>query len=266
MSRNHLFWGIVLLIVGGLFLLQNMGLLAVNVWNLIWPIFLILLGAWFLFSITTRREVYLTEQLSIPQGLSKTADVFIRHGAGRLTISGGAPAGSLASGSCMGGVVRDLRQEGSNTRLRLSPPTQHFFDIPWFIGPRTGFTWQIALTEDIPLTLKIETGASESQMDLSKLKVTDLRIRTGASDTRLILPENAGRIHASIHCGAASIRVQVPSGVAARIRAQTGLSELRVDKSRFNRTDGGYETPDFNSAINAIDLFIEAGVGSVEVS
>ena len=266
MSRNSMFWGIVLLIVGGLFLLQNMGLLAVNVWNLVWPIFLILLGAWFLIGTTMRREVYSAEQLSIPLGSSKTADVVIRHGAGRLTISGGAPAGTLASGSFMGGVVRDLREEGSNVRLRLSPPTQRFFDYPWFIGPRTGFTWYLTLTEEIPLTLNLETGASESQIDLSKLKVTDLRIQTGASDTRLTLPENAGRMRASLHCGAAAIRVQVPPGVAARIHAQTGLSELRVDKSRFTHTDGGYETPDFVSAINSVDLFIEAGVGSVEVS
>ncbi len=48
MHRNRLFWGLVLILLGTLFLLQTMGVLAWSVWAYFWPLVLILLGAWIL--------------------------------------------------------------------------------------------------------------------------------------------------------------------------------------------------------------------------
>jgi hypothetical protein len=58
----------------------------------------------------------------------------------------------------------------------------------------------------------------------------------------------------------------VPPGVAARIRGSMGVGTLSVDQSRFPRRDGGYESADFETAVNRVELDVEGGVGSVEVS
>jgi len=42
------FWGVALIIVGGLFLLKNLGLLPLIDWDVIWPVLIIALGVFFI--------------------------------------------------------------------------------------------------------------------------------------------------------------------------------------------------------------------------
>ena len=41
--------GILLLVVGGVFFLKNLGLITLGAWQVIWPIFLIAIGAYILY-------------------------------------------------------------------------------------------------------------------------------------------------------------------------------------------------------------------------
>ena len=48
MRTNRIFWGLVIVLLGSLLLLQTLGILSWSAWTYFWPIFLILLGAWFI--------------------------------------------------------------------------------------------------------------------------------------------------------------------------------------------------------------------------
>jgi hypothetical protein len=113
--------------------------------------------------------------------------------------------------------------------------------------------------------LALEVGASENRLDLAALRVTDLSIKTGASSTTLTLPAQAGHTRVQIESGAASIRAEIPPGVAARIRGTMGVGTLNVDTTRFPRRGGEYVSDDFETAANRVDLTVEGGVGSVDV-
>jgi hypothetical protein len=58
--------------------------------------------------------------------------------------------------------------------------------------------------------------------------------------------------------------VIVPQGVAARIRIDTGVSDVKVD-SRFPRVGNVYQSPDYESAANAVDMDIDAGAAQIAV-
>jgi len=103
-------------------------------------------------------------------------------------------------------------------------------------------------------------------LDLADLQVKELEIETGASSTRLILPAGAGHTRASVACGAGAVDVRVPSGVAARVRVQTTLAEVKVDRRRFPMaTSGAYESPEYETAANKVDLVVDANLGSAQV-
>jgi hypothetical protein len=68
-----------------------------------------------------------------------------------------------------------------------------------------------------------------------------------------------------VSVGAASLTLEVPIGVAARIRSKMALGSSQIDESRFPRTFDGYLSPDFEGAANRVDITIEGGVGSVKV-
>jgi hypothetical protein len=53
--------------------------------------------------------------------------------------------------------------------------------------------------------------------------------------------------------------------VAARVRAEQGVSAIEIDTTRFPYSNGIYESADYSSAQNKADIKIEAGAGRVSV-
>ena len=48
MRRSTIFWGSLFILLGALVLLENLDIIDINVWALIWPFFLIAVGLWVL--------------------------------------------------------------------------------------------------------------------------------------------------------------------------------------------------------------------------
>jgi hypothetical protein len=266
MNGYRFFWGIMVILLGIALLLNTLGILTINAWQVFWPVALILLGGWLLLAPTFfKRGAQKSQNLTVPLGQAATLYVKLNHAAGRLHIGSG-PTGSMdaVSGSFVGGVEYDSQQEGRELAVKLKAPPDLFWNILPF-GGFQGFTWDVALNRQVPLRLKIDSGANESNIDLTDLKVTDLEINTGASSTQLILPAAAGLTRVKIHCGASSVQIKVPEGVAGRFEVKQGMAEIRVDTSRFLNNGGVYETYGYASAANRIEAVIETGVGSVEI-
>jgi hypothetical protein len=268
MRRSSLFWAVVLILAGSVLLLGNLGLfdrLEINSWNLIWPLLLIALGAWFIFGTLRGPEPVQTVPASIPTEGASRASIKINHGAGRLTLAAGETAGALACGDFAGGVKYTTRREGDTLHVKMRVPDRSGAFLPWTWTQGGVLDWDVRLNPDLPLALEFETGASQSEIDLSELRVTDLELETGASASTVTLPAKAGLTRVKIEAGAASVNVRVPGGVAARIRSESGLARVSVDETRFPRQGAVYESPDYDAAAHKAEIKIEAGVGAVDV-
>ena len=200
------------------------------------------------------------EHVEIPLEGAPDAEVMVTFGAGHLRLGTAAP-GHLADGDFGGGVR--VERAGGPGRVRLSPPTP-----PWgWSWHREPYTWTVGLTAEVPLRLRVETGAADAELDLTQMRLTELRVRTGASDTRVTLPAAAGFTRVDAEGGAATMRFRVPTGVAARIRSSIALGSSDVDASRFprNAVSGAWESPDFERAANRVEIELRGGVGTVSV-
>ena len=264
MRRDYIFWGTVLILLGGLLFLNNAGIRlprGINPMQLFWPTILILVGGWIIFGYFIRGDVE-EEQVSIDLQGASQASLKLSHGAGRIVVGGGAAPGKLLSGSFAGGVKHSAHLSGDrlNAHLESRP-----FAFPPFLSGWQGLGWNFNLNRDIPIALKLETGASQADFDLRDVKVTDLKVSTGASKTDITLPANAGLTTVRVELGAASLDMLVPQGVAARIRAEQGVSAIEIDTVRFPYANGIYESVDYSSVENKVDIMIQAGAGRVAV-
>jgi hypothetical protein len=265
MRQSRLFWGVVILLIGLLLLLDNFGVLSflnVSVGALVFPLMLIALGAWVLWMSMTSKPGFETEELAIPLEGVEEAHVTVEYGAGELSIQGTAKAGELLSGT-FDGVRHRVTCEGQSAKVRLESPSMVF--APFNFGPAYRRVWSFGLSSAIPLSLTVKTGASDNKIDLRDLKVSRLRLETGASSTRLTLPAHAGYTEVRGSSGAASLTVDIPEGVAARIRTGGGLSDVKLDRNRFPRTANANQSPDYETAENKVDLYLEMGVGSITI-
>ena len=199
-----------------------------------------------------------SDVIDVPLEGARRARIKIDHGGGELRV------GSLALGSrslCAGsGHGLEQRVKRSRDRVDVSLRQTH---RSWM--RLRGRNFVIDLIPGVDFELELNTGATNTRIDLEKLMVSSLQLKTGASSTRVVAPQQ-GQTRAEVDAGAASVAFIVPEGVAARISADTGLAEVKVDTRRFPQMGGVYESPDYGLAIDRLDLRIKGGMASFSVS
>src|SRR5512141_733950 len=251
-------WPVAWIVVGVLLLLSTTGNLATGPGELIsdwWPLALVVLGVWFLIGAIVPGSAA-SESLALPIGGAAGANIRIQYGAGELTTHVAAP-GNLVDGQFVGGVSHRVGGPGV---VELRQDTDHGW--PWF---DRRFAWDVGLTGELPLDLRVDGGATRMVLDLTDLKLRSLELHTGASGTRVLLPKAAGATAVRAESGAAELVFEVPVGVAARIRSRMVLGSTQIDQARFPQTAAGYESPDYASAPNRVDIDVQGGVGSLKV-
>jgi hypothetical protein len=251
-------WPAAWVVAGILLLASTTGALAVQPGTLVadgWPWALVILGVWFLAGAFLAGGQQMSA-LVVPLNGAQQARVRIKFGAGELVTHVAAP-GSLVDGSFDGGVKHRVDGPG---QVELVQDLDHGW--PWF-DPKT--RWDVGLPAGLPLDLRLETGACRETIDLSDLRVSRLELHTGASETTIRLPRAAGSTSVRAEAGAASLTIEVPPGVAARIHSRMALGSTQVDPGLFQRTGDGYESPGYDTAANRADVDVQGGVGQLRV-
>ena len=264
--RRSATWGLIVVVFGVLLLLQNLGyldFLGISVWQILWPLALIGIGVGFLLGSRGGKYVGESREFAVDLEGSTEANIELNYGAGELRVTGGAPESNLLSGLFEGGLEEHVGRGDGPTRVRLSSRSAIYW--PWQWSPAIRRRWTVRLTDQVPLELVVKTGASDCHLDLEALRVTRLHLESGASSTEVTLPARAGHTEVSGSSGAASVVFRVPEGVAARIHTHGGLASFTVNHRRFPREGGVYQSPDYETADNRIDLQFEMGLGSVDV-
>ena len=286
-------WGIFLLFLGVVFLLQTLSVLPWGLWGTLWqfwPVLIIVIGlgillrrynAWLVSLLVlailgaclgiaiwqyspSLSSGIVTKSYSEPLDSLEHAQIEIDFSAGSITI------GSLSLGSPslveIDSEVRnsretinvDFHQQDGEGKLYLSTVNQ------WFWGGDR-IRWEVNFTRSIPLAISIKSAASNVELDLSELKVTELRLDVDAGNYIVTTPSRAGTCDIEIEANVANIEVTIPDGVAAKIQVDTNLSVLDVDESRFPQQGDYYMSEDFVSAENRVELEIDCDVGRVQV-
>lgn len=260
MRRNQLFWGSVLVLVGGLMLASELGVTLPNgnsLMGLFWPLLLIGFGVWVLLSIYVRRTLD-TENASIELQGAREARLNLNHGAGEFRLHSGASNGEFLRGSFTGGLDYNTARNGDRLKVKMRP-AHDFFALPDFIA-KNPLEWDVALNAGVPTAIDLHLGANKSTIDLRDMNITDIKLRSGASDTVMTLPAQ-GRLNVDCEIGAANLVLIVPDGVAIRARAFMGAGSFHVDRSRFPQD----ESADFATAQNALDIHVKGGASTIRI-
>ncbi len=214
----------------------------------------------------------LTDNLAEPLNGITVAKVNINAGDGNLTID--RITGSeqlLVSGTLQylekrGQPTQSLvSRNGQATLTLLGGTRQRWFRLPW--AACNGATeWQIHLNPTVSSDITAHSDGGNLKLDLTGMAVTSVSADTGGGNVDVVLPNNAANLNVTAKTGAGAVVVRIPSGVAARIRATTGMGKVTI-APRFNKTaDNIYESSDFDGAANRVDITLNSGAGSVTVN
>ena len=283
----------LVIIVGVVLLLQNLGLLSWGLWGYLWrfwPILIIIIGVNIIFGrrlrwIATAISVLLIVlalgmaawqagglgsevvqgQFSRPLENADSAAVDIKFGAGELTLKSLPQASTLlVAGETRGPeeakLSLQLDRYDRKAGLKLVYPEEGWYQI----GAKPSLEWEVNLSPRLPLELNLDTGASTCLLDLSELKVRKLDLKGGAARLNLTMPKAAGQTETSIVAGAADITITIPAGVAAKVK-HTGISSLDIDEKRFPKVGDYNISPDYSTTTNRINIDLTAAAASIRV-
>jgi len=112
--------------------------------------------------------------------------------------------------------------------------------------------------------LDLNVGAAEVDFDLSGFKTRNLKIQGGASDIVLKLGAILPLTDVKLEAGAASITIRVPESAGCEIISNTFMASK--DFKGFTKIGKQlYQTPNFATSTNKIKIDLQAGVASVDV-
>jgi hypothetical protein len=284
-------WGIILVFVGVVLLLQNFNLLPWGLWAMLWrfwPALLIIIG---LNIVVGRHKPWLAAVIilavlgiallialllaPIPlrgvmshsehQGDLQKAVVEMDFSAGDLGLSA-LPPGSpelVEVDSRGNGLAAGFRRQDRVGYLHLQSTWER--RPLWRVVGRGWSEWNVKLSQDIPLTLEVESDAANVELDLRHLKVAAFHLELNAGNCDIVMPSGEGVTRAFIEANAANIEIIIPEGVAARIEVDIDVGVLEIDEIRFPRQGAYYISPNFEDAESRIYLKIELNAGRVEV-
>jgi hypothetical protein len=288
-----------LLVVGGVLMLNTIGVLEWSIWwQLVrfWPVLLIaagldlllarsalggllaalLVGALLVGTVMVangsllpgsfRGEALTTTEISQPLGSAERANISIRPGVGHLRLAALPESANLVEGTVQRSKGEELEQDlsvsGSTATFTL-----HTERTNW--GPFDGHAmlereWDLGLSPAPVIHLTADLGVGAHDLDLSGLSLGELAVDLGLGQTKVILPATGG-FTGKLDCGLGNTEIVVPEGLGLRVRMDTGLTARNVPSDWERHGDDLYVSPDYDTAEYRAEISIDHALGAVTI-
>jgi hypothetical protein len=282
-TQRNVFWPALLIILGLVLLLANVGLLPPIAWRsfgFLWPVLLVVLGVEL---IATGRitwagvlggvvAIFILAMVAGALGLrgigsldrgragpatgverrveqtidgARAADIEINHDAGRLEVTGGAREGLLAEAVASGADSDRLVRTYTvqNGVGRLRLSVEGRGLGGLFRNGDESPQLAVRLSRAVPLS-SLQLNGGGSEINVDLSELQVQRLQLNAGGSNGRLRlPSRGTTAGEVNAGASNLTIEIPTGVAARIRAQGGLAAFTVDEQRFPPTGTGEGIP-----------------------
>lgn len=296
-ERSGFVGPLILIGLGVIFLLNNLGVISWNIWMVLlrlWPILLVAVGLDLLFGRRSVLGSLLAMVLTliviggalwlisagpevsqrspgetIKQRLDEAerAEVNIGASVGTLQIEALPESAYLVEGKIWlpqgESMTQDFTLTGKKATFTLGNESTSVNVGPFIGGWSTQRFWKLGLNPDVPLQLDLGLGMGETDIDLSGLTVDDLETDLGIGEAMITLPEE-GHFQARIESAIGQTTIYIPEGMAARVHIDTGIAGRSLPQEYQCQEDlctsPGYETAD-----NRVELEVSQAIGHIAI-
>ncbi len=295
MRANRLAGGLVILLIGLMFLLANMGVLDLSVWALVfrfWPVLLIVGGLTLLVGGGFRWFLVVLLAAVIAAG-TFGGPVVWGWATGPLTTETFVPQAATAA------TALEVEVDMSAPSLRVLPPTEEAYRLelgyraarpPEVSYEDSATTGKLSIRQEahsntvvpggpglrqnlalgfsaaLPLDLLFDSGASSADLDLRQYQVRSLRYHAGAGHLKLRLGQPQGPMTVDADTGAGNIEIWVPEGVGVRVVASIGVGPKQLTGAGLHRSGDTWQDDRYESATDRIEIRVSAGVGRLALT
>ncbi len=299
MKYRNIFWGVILILIGILFTLENLNLINFNVrelWRL-WPVVLVLWGIsiipvdkWIRLGLVllvlagsvffmldraveweNERE-YNVEWPEIENGpFQQDFDITNEDSTEFATLSMEAAAGTFSLRDTTNSLLQFSQNETgiqykyyvkkTDDRVKINIETSEGRVV---LNKNSDSKVRIKLNESPLWNIYLEAGAAAVNFDLTSFKVKKINLEAGAASLKLKLGDKYPETNVNIEAGASEIVVKIPKESGCDLEVSALFSGKNIEG--FDKIDHGhYQTANFNTAANKVYLELNAAVSSYTI-
>ena len=294
--RPSLFWPIIFIGVGVIFLLSNLNIIQGNPWPTIlrlWPVLLIMIGLDIIFGrrsavgsiistvlalvvvggivllliggVTFGNADLQTKQVSSPLGDIRSANVSIDFSTGENQLYALSDSSNLIEGDIRYYGTLNFLSTGSGNQASVQlSSSDAWFQAPFLLGDGSQQRWNIGLNPQATYDVDLNMGVGHSTVDLSKLTLSGGQIDMGVGEVDLRLPTSSS-FRMTINGGVGKLNLHVPGRIGLHVEVDKGLGSFNTSPRLRSIGRDVYETDGFSSAAHQVTLILHAGVGSLDV-
>ncbi|MDL2311810.1 hypothetical protein LJC68_02890 [Bacteroidales bacterium OttesenSCG-928-B11] len=289
--RKYIFWGIMLIVIGVLWLLKISGIFFFTFGDFLalWPLILIWIGIGLLpikdgYKIALDIVGYIIGVLILLHPIefqkkttrfdyeeeirqSSTFHTYKNHETAQLTLKAGASEIhfrpdranliNVSSTRDQERVELDVDEDGLQATVYLGILN---------VGHNTHAGVHTVYLHPEPVwSIDYKVGATDSDIDLSPFKVKSLELSSGASNIDLKIGDLYPEVNVDISMGASALHIAIPDNMSCYIENNTVLSGIGLEG--FTKDSSGFHTSILPDSISkgTIRLKISAGVSDVSV-
>ncbi|MDP2232187.1 MAG: hypothetical protein Q8K89_01010 [Actinomycetota bacterium] len=190
----------------------------------------------------------------------RRADAHIVGPVGAMTLTDGDALVTASGKSAFGQPSFSTEIDGSRASvdIRTGQEGSAFLAAG---GPRL----DVELDRDVIWGLTIDSGLADLRADLKGIRLSALRVKSGASNAVLELGSRPdGDVPVQFDSGVSQLTVRLPRDVEARVEREVGLSNTEVDPD-LNAVDGGWETDGYRDANNRYTIRLKSGISDFRI-
>ena len=257
---RSLFWPILLIGVGMLWLLANLEIIPRDGWLVLlrfWPVLLIGIGLDIMIGrqsaliggaigvgvvalalvlvvagpklgLTPEADVT-TDVLAEPLGSTETARIELDLSVGSTDIAALEDSTNLLEAEIthLGELDYSVGGEANKT-IRLSE-REHTFGFDWIdIFDDVDLRWEVYLAPGVPLDININGGVGEARLDFRQLDITKLDIDSGVGDMTVFLPATGSSYEIDVDVGVGRVELRLEEGIDAVLKIDGGVGDMVV--------------------------------------
>lgn len=298
MNFKNAFWGILLVALGGLFLLKNLDIIYFSWWDVwhLWPVLLVFLGISVLpiravikvlLSVVTvvvavtlilsnpgwhprwplniewesSDDQERNEQLIFEEFDPGTTEAKLNFdaAAGEFIIRGTTEnLFNFKKDGNFGNYIYSIKDLDRRKEIRIDLSEKITTPI------KMKNEVELKLNQQPVWELDIDVGAADIELDLKKFKVSKLKIDGGASSIDLTVGNLYDLTDIKINAGATSLNIYIPEDAACELNTSTVLSSKNLEG--FNEVSSGtYVSENFSEGTHNIIINVDVAISSLTV-
>ncbi len=252
-------WALLLIIVGGILLLDNFLLLGDFNATALLPLILVVIGA----QILLRGDINIDEEVrrfGITRGSVESATLEVSSG--EIDVEIRALPEDLRLRDNQFALTAGQFAANSRPALQIDQTYAHLKMLRKKTSLFSMADWRVGVANDLPWQVLVSASLGQVTLDLSQMIIHDGLIATGFGDIQLTAPPEAfGTIHLRSTLG--NIHVVTPEGYNVTITVQAGhFFGVNVDEMRYEMDESGiYLAKDVDPNAPRVNILVSGTFG-----